>query len=216
VDDNWMNNSFISADKVKMDLFMRYGYIAAAGDRHLAEFCPGEWYLGNPENVKNWKFGLTTIERRRNDLKKRMEKTVALTSGKQQVKIQMTGEEGVQQLRALFGLRDLVTNVNIPNIGQIPNLPLGAVVETNAVFRANHLQPVFAGEIPETIYPLIARVCAEQELVARGIQERNVEKIFEAFVNDVLVTCSLEDARKLFDEMCNNTKNYLTMYDLNV
>lgn len=216
VDDNWMNNSFLSADKVKMNLFMRYGYIAAAGDRHLAEFCPGKWYLANPECVKQWKFGLTTVERRRSDLKERQEKTEALISGKQQVKIEMTGEEGVEQLRALFGLRELVTNVNIPNRGQIPNLPLGAVVETNAVFRANHLQPVFAGEVPENIYPLIASVCAEQELIAQGIKERNVDKLFEAFANDGLVTCSLEEAKELFDEMCDNTKKYLTMYDLNV
>jgi len=82
------------------------------------------------------------------------------------------------------------------------------------VFRANHLQPVFAGKIPENIYPLITRICSEQELVAQGIKERNVEKIFGAFANDALVTCSTEDAKNLFDEMCDNTKKYLTMYDL--
>ena len=43
-DDNWMNNSFSSRERVKMDLFRRFGAIAAAGDRHLAEFCPGSWY----------------------------------------------------------------------------------------------------------------------------------------------------------------------------
>lgn len=37
-DTNWMNNYFASKEKVKMDLFLRTGYIAAAGDRHLAEF----------------------------------------------------------------------------------------------------------------------------------------------------------------------------------
>ena len=45
-----------------------------------------------------------------------------------------------------------------------------------------------------------------------GIAERDVEKIFNAFANDPLVTCGMEDARKLFDEMCENTKEYLTMY----
>ena len=43
---------------------------------------------------------------------------------------------------------------------------------------------------------------------------RNIEKIFMAFANDPLVTCGMEDARKLFDEMCENTKKYLTMYNL--
>ena len=214
VDSNWMNNSWKSEEKVKMDLFTRYGYIAAAGDRHLAEFCPGEWYLESPEKVKSWKFGLTTVETRIKQLEERLEKSAALVSGKEQVKIAVTGEEGVEQLRALFGLRELVTNVNLPNQGQIPNLPIGAVVETNAVFRANHLQPVCAGSVPEEIYPLVVKICAEQELVAEGIKERNTEKIFEAFANDSLITCDVEDARRLFEEMCNNTKDYLNMYDL--
>ena len=45
LDNNWMNNSFATNQRVKFDLFDRYGYIAAAGDRHLAEFCDGNWYL---------------------------------------------------------------------------------------------------------------------------------------------------------------------------
>ncbi len=211
-DDNWMNNSFASAEKVKMDLFLKFGYIAAAGDRHLAEFCPGKWYLESPERVKEMHFGLTTVAFRKEDLKKRLKRSADLVSGEEQVKINNTGEEGVNQMRALLGLSDIVTNVNIPNRGQIPNLPLGAVVESNAVFRADSINPVFAGEIPTEIYPLVARVCAEQEAVSDAIAERDVEAIFMAFANDPLVTCGIEDARKLFDEMCENTKEYLKDY----
>ena len=213
-DTNWMNNMFACDEKVKMDLFRRFGYIAAAGDRHLAEFCEGKWYLESPERVADMHFGLTTVKWRKDNLQERLDKSARLVSGEEAVEIKGTGEEGINQIRALLGLTELVTNVNIPNRGQIPNLPLGAVVETNAVFRANSLNPVFAGPIPKEIYPLISRVCGEQELVSEGIAERDVEKIFNAFANDPLVTCSMEDARKLFDEMCENTKKYLSMYNL--
>ncbi len=213
-DDNWMNNSFKSSDKLKMDLFRRYGYIAAAGDRHLAEFCEGKWYLENPERVKEMHFGLTTVSWRKDDLQKRLEKSKKLQSGELSVKISNTGEEGVNQMRALLGLSELVTNVNIPNIGQIPNLPIGAVVETNAVFSSDSVTPVFAGEIPKEIYPLVARVCAEQEEVSAAIAERDCKRIFAAFANDPLVTCGIDDAMKLFKEMCENTKEYLKGYDL--
>ena len=213
VDDNWMNNSFKSEDKVKMDLFRKFGYIAAAGDRHLSEFCPGKWYLESPEKVQEMHFGLTTVKWRKEDLVKRLDKSKRLVSGEEKVKIQVTGEEGVNQICALLGLGELVTNVNIPNKGQISNLPLGAIVETNAVFRAGSLNPVMAGEIPEAIYPMVSKICLEQEAVAEAIAERNVEKIFEAFAGDPLVTCSRVDARRLFDEMCDNTKEYLTMYE---
>lgn len=217
VDDNWMNSTFHSEEKVKMDLFLKTGVIAAAGDRHLAEFCEGKWYLENPDRVKEMHFGLTTVAWRKDDLKNtRLAKSHRLVSGEENVEIAGTGEEGVNQIRALLGLCDLVTNVNIPNQGQIPNLPLGAVVETNAVFRANSLEPVFAGPLPKTIYPLISRVCGEQELVSDAIAERDVNKIFFAFANDPLVTCGIADAKKLFKEMVENTKAYLDSYDLSV
>ena len=214
VDSNWMNNNFASTEKVKMELFLLYGYIAAAGDRHLAEFCEGKWYLENPQRVSEMQFSLTSVAWRKQDLKERLEKSRRLRTGEEQVKINGTGEEGVNQIRALLGLCELVTNVNLPNSGQIPNLPLGAVVETNAVFCSGSLTPVFAGPIPQEIYPLIARVCGEQELVSAGIAKRNLNKIFAAFSNDPLVTCSLADAQKLFKEMCRNTEKYLSMYDL--
>ena len=42
--------------------------------------------------------------------------------------------------------------------------------------------------------------------------ERYLEKGFVAFANDPLVRISQEDARKLYDEMIDNTKHYLTEY----
>jgi len=212
--ENWRNNSFECSNRVKFDLFLKYGYIAAAGDRHLAEFCEGKWYLESPEVVKEWGFGLTTVDWRKKDLENRNEKSRKLRTGERELKINPSGEEGVSQMRALLGLQTLVTNVNIPNQGQIPNLPLGAVVETNAVFRDDTVTPVMAGDIPEEIYPLVSRICSEQEMLDKAIAARDVEAIFNIFANDPLVTCSMTDARKLFNEMVLNTKKYLGSYDL--
>ena len=213
---HWMNAGFERKEKVKIDLFRRYGYIAAAGDRHLAEFSPGKWYLKDPETVKEWGFGLTTVSWRKEDLKKRLQRSADLRSGKEELKINNTGEEGVLQMRAILGLCPLVTNVNIPNMGQIPNLPIGAVVETNAVFSDDSVTPVFAGEIPSEIYPLVARVCGEQEEISAAIADRDLGRIFNAFASDPLTTCSYVEAKVLFKEMVENTREYLGMYDLSV
>lgn len=88
------------------------------------------------------------------------------------------------------------------------------MVETNAVFRSGSLTPVLAGPVPREIYPLIARICGQQELLSEGIAARDLNAIFSVFANDPLTTCSLADARSLFGEMCASTKEYLTMYDL--
>lgn len=211
-DQNWMNNVFRCKEKVKFDLFRRYGYIAAAGDRHLAEFCPSDWYLQNPEQVNQWGFGLTPVSWRKEDLQKRLERSQRLLSGEETFKIESTGEEGVRQIRALLGLCDLVTNVNIPNRGQIPNLPMDSVVETNAVFSADSVRPVFAGLVPDAIYPLIAKAAGQQEAVAQACHNRDLDAAFRVFANDNLVHLDLTEAKALFTEMVDNTKSYLGEY----
>ena len=211
-DGNWMNRFFASAHRVKFDLFNRFGYIAAAGDRHLAEFCPRSWYLEKPEQVWEWKFSLTPVSWRRGSLAKRLAKSEQLRSGEMACELKKTGEDGVNQIRALLGLHTMVTNVNLPNRGQIPNLPADAVVETNAVFTSDTVTPVMAGEIPTEIYALITRIVAAQELVVEAALKRDKELAFKAFCNDPLVTLTLADARALFEEMLEKTKKYLTDY----
>ena len=213
-DDNWANSAFSQNYSIKFDLFKRYGIIAAAGDRHLAEFCPAEWYIGTKENVESWDYKLTGVQWRKNHQAWLIEQQKKKASGEasEEVEIKLTGEDGVKQIRALLGLSDLITNVNLPNRGQISNLPLGAVVETNAVFRDNQVIPVFSGEVPVQIKSLVDRIVGEQETTARAALNRDLELAFSAFVNDPLVTVDSVRARELFDEMVENTKSYLTEY----
>ena len=53
-----------------------------------------------------------------------------------------------------------------------------------------------------------------QEALSQAMAERDVEKIFTVFANDPLVSCGMEKAREMFNEMCENTKAYLTSYNL--
>lgn len=214
IDNNWLNKVFQCKEKVKFDLFRKYDWIAAAGDRHLAEFCEGKWYLQNPEKIKNWGFEITPVSFRKQELQERLEKSRKYRTGELKLEINNTGEEGVHQMRAILGLCELVTNVNIPNNGQIPNLPQDAVVETNATFSAGKVVPVMAGNIPASIYPMVARICGQQEALNDAIAKRDVKAIRNVFLNDPLVTCAIEDAVELFSQMCENTKKYLGMYDL--
>lgn len=210
---NWANNSFASAARVRFDLFRRFGYIAAAGDRHLAEFCDRDEYLASPEAVRSWTFGLTTVEWRKNDLEKRLAKSRRLFAGEENFKLHDSGEEGVNQMRALLGLDKLVTNVNLPNRGQISNLPLGSVVETNAVFSADSVIPVMAGEIPESIYEKVAKVNRENDRAVMAAFSESLDKCFEVFCEShLLAELTAEEKKALFDEMYEGTKKYLSVY----
>jgi len=208
-DTNWMNSSFASAQCVKFDLFRRYGVIAAAGDRHLAEFLP-PWYTRSPETITSWKFSLTTVDWREADLQRRLQRSDDLISGKEELQLKASGEEGHLLLKALLGLGDLVSNVNIPNLGQIPNLPLGAIVETNALFGYDRIEPIHAGEVPSSILPLISRHVYNQENTLRAALDCDRRMGFATFMNDPQMgAVTLEDGQKLFDDMLENQRSYL-------
>ena len=210
---NWMNDSFTSNERVKLDLFRRFGYIAAAGDRHLAEFMDGEEYLASPECVKEWMFGLTTVAWRKEHLLVRMGRSERLLSGEDTYQLKDSGEEGTLQMRALLGLENMITNVNLPNMGQIPNLPIGTIVETNAAFRLDSLQPVFAGEVPDSIYSLVARAARENDMMLDAGFSLDLDYAYRVFAQTHAVSKLTEAEKKeLFTTMTEGTKNYLRDY----
>lgn len=213
-EENWRNNVFKSAQRVKFDLFKRYGLIAAAGDRHLAEFVPSAWYLKSPEMVESWKFRLTTVDERIKRQEGLELKRKRMITGEEEVKLEASGEEGVRQIKALLGLGDLITNVNLPNQGQMINLPLNAVVETNALFTRDRIQPLLAGALPPEVQQLVIRHVWNQESILKAALAKDKELAFRAFINDPLVTLDLQSARDLFDEMLSNTKKYLPGWKL--
>ncbi len=213
-EENWRNNVFKSAQRVKFDLFKRYGLIAAAGDRHLAEFLPSAWYLKDPETVRSWKFRLTTVDERIMRQEERETKRRRMINGEEEVQLEASGEEGVRQIKALLGLGDLITNVNLPNQGQLSDMPLKAIVETNALFTRDRIQPVVAGGLPSEVQHLAARHVWNQETILKAALTKDKEMAFRAFINDPLVTIEPQKARELFEQMLSNTKEYLPGWHL--
>ena len=207
--DNWMNDFFQCSHRVKFDLFRRYGLIAAAGDRHLAEFMP-PWYLKNPETARSWGFGLTTVQWRKEELARRLKKQDDLISGAEAISMDGSGEEGHLLMKALLGIGDMVSNVNIPNQGQIANLPMGAVVETNALFRRDEIAPLFAGSLPPGIDALVERHVAAQESTVKAAMTCDFGLALSVFLNDPqLSTVSSADGEALLRQMIFRTKAYL-------
>ena len=116
-------------------------------------------------------------------------------------------------MRALIGLDRKVTNVNLPNRGQIPNLPLGTVVETNAALRADMIQPLFAGEVPEAIFPYVERIARENTETVDACFSEDMNTCYRVFAKGHLLK-NLTGTQKeaLFREMFDRTKEYLTDY----
>ena len=112
--------------------------------------------------------------------------------------LQGSGEAAVDQIKALLGLRDLVTNVNMENRGQIANLPLGSVVETNARFTLDRVEPLTAGELPPGVKNLTATHIENQKMIIEAALARDVDLAFQAVFNDRTTNLPLDQAWGMF------------------
>ena len=211
--DAWKTDPFAYGNRVKMALYKRYGALAAAGDRHLVEFVNNRWFLADPETVSRWHCKLTTVDFREENQARQIAESIAMANGEMEVPLAPSGEELVQLLRAILGLETVVSNVNMPNLGQMPGLPMGAIVETNCVFTNGYVKPVTAKSLPAGALALVRRASDNVDAVCEGIRKRDLDKIFAAFMNQALCsTLSWEEGEALFKEMCENTREYLAPY----
>ena len=211
--DAYKTDTFSYANRVKMDLWLRYGALGAAGDRHLAEFMNNTWYLRDPETVAEWKFALTTVDWREANQARQIKESQEMAQGLREIPLAPSGEELVRLLRGILGLETVVSNVNMPNRGQMPGLPLGSVVETNCVFTHNSVVPVTASPLPAGALALVRRCSDNVDLTCQGCAERDLDKLFAAFLNQPLCSgLTIPQARELFSGMCRGTREYLDPY----
>lgn len=201
------NDWFYSADQVKFALFQRFGILAAAGDRHLVEFLPG--FIRSPETLFKWGIIRTPVSWRIERWRKAPQLTDDLMGGRSPLVLGPSGEEGVAMIKALIGLGNIVTNVNIENNGQITNLPLHVVVETNAFFSSGNVSPLIAGSLSTGLTPLIAQHVANQEMIIEAALTGDNNLAFQAFYNDPTNHLPLDDSWKLFNRMLESNREYL-------
>ena len=117
-------------------------------------------------------------------------------------------------MMALLGLQELDTNVNVPNVGQMRDAPLGAVVETYAAFRRDSVKPLSAKPLPPGVATLVRRVAAVQKMTLEAAMNRDVDLAFQAMLNDLLVNIPTDTAWKMFTEMLRYTKSTLKGWKL--
>jgi len=116
-------------------------------------------------------------------------------------------------MKALLGLHEMITNVNIKNEGQIPNLPLGHVVETNALFRKDQLRPIYAGPMPKAPLELTRPHIHIHELLIKAFDHRNLKFAKEAILRDPFIQhLKPQDKLQMFDEIVQKLKPYLSYY----
>ena len=198
---------FSSQRLVAFDFLRNFDVLGAAGDRHLAEFVP--WYLTSEADLHRWGVILTPSSYRLGTWQPPQNAPGVTARANHDTHLSPSGEEGVQQMLALLGVESLDTNVNLPNVGQMPNLPLGVVVETNAQFRQNQLSPVVPDPLPDGLLSLVRRVVDVQQMTLDAALLKNRDIAFQALLHDPLCRIPTDRAHAMFDELLEANKAML-------
>lgn len=209
---------FVDNWQVTWELFRRFGAFPAAGDRHLVEYAT--WFLqGGRETLDRWGVKRTGSDyRAKHWSPAESDQTTdveAWMNGEQEFTLESSNETFMDVLTALTGDGTCVTNVNLPNEGQVSDLQSDAVVETNAVVRTDEVTPVAAGGFPRPVRGLVRGHVDTQETIVEASREGDLDAAFEGFLTDKQVrTLSPDDSRELFAELVAAQEPYLDGWNL--
>ncbi|EMA37308.1 family 4 glycosyl hydrolase [Halococcus hamelinensis] len=207
--DNW---------QVTWELYRRFGVLPATGDRHLVEYA--NWFIqGGEATLNRWGVKRTGSDyRAKHWTPAESDQTTdveAWMSGEREFTLEPSNETFMDVLGALLGEETYVTNVNLPNEGQIEDLPSDAVVETNAVIRRNEVRPIAAGGFPRPVRSLIRGHIDTQETVVEASRTGDLDAAFEGFLIDPQVrSLPPDDSRELFADLVGAQERYLEDWDL--
>jgi alpha-galactosidase len=195
---------FSNRKQITYDLYLRYGILPAAGDRHLSEFVP--FYLKDEPTINRWGVKLTPYSYRSERYANAPKEFEKKLRDKKPFELWQSSEEGVREMLAILGYGDFRSNVNLPNVGQIEGLARDAVVETNAYFTRDSVKPEFSGRLPAGAEALVARTVSNQELIVEAGLQRDKKLAFQAILNDALNNLPTDKAWEMFSEMLRATK----------
>ncbi len=100
---------------------------------------------------------------------------------------------------------------NLPNVGQIANLPYGAAVETPVIVDGAGIHPVHVGALPEPVAELCRRETMVTQLCVDAAVEGNRAKALQCLLLDPVIT-DIETGRKILDDYLTSYKEYLPQF----
>ncbi|MBN1553411.1 MAG: hypothetical protein JXA11_01600 [Phycisphaerae bacterium] len=142
---------FHSHREVATELFRQTGVLPYLGDRHTCEYFP--WYITNKKNMREYKIVRTSVKERQQQFNKRAKNLKRLVGLKKfdRDKISRSRETAADIVEAHWSGKTFIDVGNTPNVGQVSNLPSGAVLETAVRVDRNGITPVTFGPLPPAV-----------------------------------------------------------------
>ena len=177
------------------------GYMPAITDEHCVEFF-GQ-IMKSSETREFYNITYDRIAERTKTVNEGRDVVKDVLEGKEKLRISTSGEIIAKFIAALNGAGAFSDVLNYPNEGQIPNLPLGTIVETMCTIDSNGIHPIHTGGLPPILESIVGPVAIREELYMESAIEDNIQKLRSALVTDPLVN----EFRNI-DVICSELMNY--------
>lgn len=206
---------FADHAKVKATLLRTYGALPAAGDRHIAEFFP-HFIAPGTDWGRAYDLRLTDIDDRRQlerdawaAIDAALRDEVDLAGFMRDV----SGEAASEIVRAWAGGEPYTGIMNLPNLGQIRNLPGDAVVETLGTIDVTGPRAQSFGDLPDGVKVILEHHVRQQELTVTAALTGSRALALQVLLNDPLSSrLTVPQAEHLLEALLEANRGYLPLF----
>lgn len=194
-------------------VFEAFGSFPVPGDTHLCEYLP---WMSNPEtrpwekyniHLYDWELFANLRDFTQDRLKNMADGVMSIES------LMDTDSEGALEMVENIAGGGMHSHqaANLPNQGQIANLPLGATVETAVVVNGAGIQPVMSGELPEGVAELCRRELSAVQLCVDAAVYGDRQKALRCLLLDPVIQ-DMDQARNILDAYLDAYRAYLPQF----
>jgi alpha-galactosidase len=190
-----------------------FGIFPITGDSHLCEYLP---WVSDPI-TKPWeKFDLKLYDwdgRAANRFKEH-EKISILGNGKGSIDLlgDATSEGAIELIESIAGSNNHYRPaINLPNRGQISNVPFGSIVETPGMVSGWGIDAITVGELPESVAELCRRELTVVRLCVDAAVQGDYKTALQCLLLDPVIT-DIDVAEKILDDYLRTYRDFLPQF----
>ena len=211
-DEQWTKADVLAGNRLKLELFRRFGVLPGSADTHVAEFFPN-FVTPASDFGREWSvhhYGLAGhIADKWDD-----ERGVADFLAGDELTPHPSGELVAPVLDSLQRGRPRPLPMNLPNAGQVQNLDRDVVVECIGVATDGVLHGRDVVHVPSVLGETLRRVATAEELTVEAARTGNRTTVLEAMLADpVAGAFPYEHVVAMTDELLSATKPWLPQFD---
>jgi alpha-galactosidase len=209
--EKWTKGDVVHNNRLKFELFGRFGVLPGASDTHVAEFFP--WFVTEASAFGGgWGVHHYGIEGHRAD-KESDEADLADLLVSDQLPPWSSGELVAPLLAAVVSGTERHLPVNLPNTGQVVGLSDGPVLECMGVVNASGVAPRDRVEVGSILGECLRRIVSSQELTVEAALTGDRTLVLEAMLSDQMTgRLPYEHIVALTDELLEATAPWLDQF----